>query len=601
MRKLLCILCAFLMTFSNVYAATTPAQVKNLTLKKDNAKISLSWKKAKGAKSYRVYLKVGGGDWKAYKTQSGKSLTYTAKKNGTYQFRVKGVNGKKVSKKYSNTVKTTVNYYPYIKLDKTSVSTSDGKSFTINVSGESASKAKWTFSSTYLEANTDIGKSKTFKAKKSGNTSITVSDGTHSQTCSVAIAKSFYLATPSTVELDIHDASSSSTIKVKGVSATNIVWRYDSNYLEVEESDDSKSLTIFPLKKGTTSVKASNGQKTLTVTVNIKNSGMSLDSLDNYPNDNYMFEASIINPNNETMYNGGEAVVPIYIKTGAPQGDWETYIIPNSADVIENQILEDVNDDWKCIMPNRDIRRYYDISYPNNSTYLGSDFTNVNNGYLFSKKFGYGTSYTQLPENDAEVPAGSYKVIVIDWNGENGKVRAVSEPFTLASYPQHYAEWKNNLLTNSVGCIPNDSYYETLLYNETDTSNLISDVNSNPQLKRAFEIAYMLKTTHKYYLYKSKIDNFYDSIKTVQRPIIESRIKCAKISNMYNTILVSEGITAVAEDNGGHQWNKVTVNGKTYNIDCCPIAGWEKLDFASQVIYTTSVANGTHHDIYNLG
>ena len=76
-------------------AAKRPAKVKGLSLKLTGSRIKVSWKKAKNAKKYQVYVRTGAGKWKMKKTLKKLSFTAAGVNGRTYSFKVRGVNGKK--------------------------------------------------------------------------------------------------------------------------------------------------------------------------------------------------------------------------------------------------------------------------------------------------------------------------------------------------------------------------------------------------------------------------------------------------------------------------------------------------------------------------
>ena len=76
--------------------------------KKAPYRVKISWKKVKSSKSYVVYMKKNSGKYKKIATT--KKLIYTKRglKKGVYRFRIKAVttqNGKKITSKYSNSIK----------------------------------------------------------------------------------------------------------------------------------------------------------------------------------------------------------------------------------------------------------------------------------------------------------------------------------------------------------------------------------------------------------------------------------------------------------------------------------------------------------------
>ena len=76
-------------------AVKKPAKVTGLSLRRTDRKIKVSWKKAKYAKKYQVYMKTGTGSWKRKKTLAARTLTVSGAYGKTYRFKVRGVNGKK--------------------------------------------------------------------------------------------------------------------------------------------------------------------------------------------------------------------------------------------------------------------------------------------------------------------------------------------------------------------------------------------------------------------------------------------------------------------------------------------------------------------------
>ena len=114
-RKLIALFMAVLMTLvvTAVYAETVcaaakkPAKVKGLALKRSGLKIKATWKKAKNAKKYQVYMKIDSGAWKRKKTLTKRTLTVSGKYGTTYRFKVRAVNGKKKGK-FSAVKKVTI-------------------------------------------------------------------------------------------------------------------------------------------------------------------------------------------------------------------------------------------------------------------------------------------------------------------------------------------------------------------------------------------------------------------------------------------------------------------------------------------------------------
>lgn len=82
-------------------AASKPAKVKGFTGTKTNQMVDLKWSKARGAKKYQVYMKIGKGKWKLKKTlkASKRKIKINGLKwNKKYSFKVRAVNGKRKGK-----------------------------------------------------------------------------------------------------------------------------------------------------------------------------------------------------------------------------------------------------------------------------------------------------------------------------------------------------------------------------------------------------------------------------------------------------------------------------------------------------------------------
>ena len=76
-------------------AAKKPAKVKWTSVKRSGSKAVLKWKKAKNAKKYQVYSRIKGAKWKLSKTLKKRTIKLAVKTGKTYQYKVRGVNGKK--------------------------------------------------------------------------------------------------------------------------------------------------------------------------------------------------------------------------------------------------------------------------------------------------------------------------------------------------------------------------------------------------------------------------------------------------------------------------------------------------------------------------
>lgn len=80
---------------SSYAAVKKPAKVKISSVKVSGLNITVKWKKAKNAKKYQVYQKIGSGKWKLKKALKKRSLTVKGAFGKTYRFKVRGINGKK--------------------------------------------------------------------------------------------------------------------------------------------------------------------------------------------------------------------------------------------------------------------------------------------------------------------------------------------------------------------------------------------------------------------------------------------------------------------------------------------------------------------------
>ncbi len=128
MKKVLTAIVTFIFgvcLISATVATASAASVKKVTNFKASATpvaVTLTWKKASGAKGYEIQQKSGK-KWKAVATiKKANTTTYTVKKlkNGTtYQFRIRAVNGKKKSAYVSVKVKTGVQKITSVKAAST--------------------------------------------------------------------------------------------------------------------------------------------------------------------------------------------------------------------------------------------------------------------------------------------------------------------------------------------------------------------------------------------------------------------------------------------------------------------------------------------------
>ena len=79
-------------------SAKKPARVKWTSVKRSGSKAVLKWKKAKNAKKYQVYSRIKGAKWKLAKTLKKRTVKLSVKAGKTYQYKIRGVNGKKRGK-----------------------------------------------------------------------------------------------------------------------------------------------------------------------------------------------------------------------------------------------------------------------------------------------------------------------------------------------------------------------------------------------------------------------------------------------------------------------------------------------------------------------
>lgn len=171
-----------------VYAASKkPAKVKGVELKAKQNKIVVTWKKAKRANKYIVYVKINKGKWKKFKTVSKKKVSYTAKKNTVYRFKVQAI-GKGKGKK-SSPKKINFKYFIKLKSAKKPV-VNKGQSFTVKVSNPGNVSLSWNYDASRLEKVKDNNTAVTFKAKKAGKTNIKIFGGKkNSKSANVIINK----------------------------------------------------------------------------------------------------------------------------------------------------------------------------------------------------------------------------------------------------------------------------------------------------------------------------------------------------------------------------------------------------------------------------
>lgn len=86
------------------FAASKPAKVKGLKVVKSSTNtVKLTYKKAKRAKKYKIYRKIGTGSWKLVKTTKKRSASFTQNQLNRYYWKVRAIRGKKKGK-YSSTV-----------------------------------------------------------------------------------------------------------------------------------------------------------------------------------------------------------------------------------------------------------------------------------------------------------------------------------------------------------------------------------------------------------------------------------------------------------------------------------------------------------------
>ena len=161
------------MQTSQVSAASKPAKVKSLTLKLDKQKkqIQISWKKAKRAKKYEVYMKAPGQNWKKLKITKAKRIIYAAPKAGQYSFKVRGVKKSKKGK-FSKTKTITLSKSLW-KTKKPSQAASSAKSAAVTKPTKAASTANPTKTSPSSQPS-NVTPSTTKPTSSTGTTSGTV-------------------------------------------------------------------------------------------------------------------------------------------------------------------------------------------------------------------------------------------------------------------------------------------------------------------------------------------------------------------------------------------------------------------------------------------
>ena len=99
-KYLLCLLTLALMLFLPASAAQAasgqqPGYVSSITAKvSDNNKVTVTWKKAKNATSYRVYYKQADGKWKTLAKVKGTKYTHTSSRNQGKSKQLPGSAGK---------------------------------------------------------------------------------------------------------------------------------------------------------------------------------------------------------------------------------------------------------------------------------------------------------------------------------------------------------------------------------------------------------------------------------------------------------------------------------------------------------------------------
>ena len=76
-------------------AAKKPARVKWTSVKRSGSRAVLKWKKANNAKKYQVFSRIKGAKWKRVKTLAKRTVKLSVKTGNTYQYKIRGINGKK--------------------------------------------------------------------------------------------------------------------------------------------------------------------------------------------------------------------------------------------------------------------------------------------------------------------------------------------------------------------------------------------------------------------------------------------------------------------------------------------------------------------------
>lgn len=133
--------------------AKTPAKVTSLKIVKYSAtKVKVTWKKAKNAKKYQIYRKAEGEKkFKLYKTTTKRSYVASQTKGRWYDYKVRGVNGKKYGK-FSAIKGYRLKASPFISWSKSNILMFVGETRNLDVTHVGFNISNWSVY-TYTENN----------------------------------------------------------------------------------------------------------------------------------------------------------------------------------------------------------------------------------------------------------------------------------------------------------------------------------------------------------------------------------------------------------------------------------------------------------------
>lgn len=258
-----------------VQAATTVATPKLVSAKPSGTtKAVIKWSAVKGVSGYRIYRSTNAKNWKTLKTISGASkVTYTdskLKSGSRYYYTVrayKKVKGKTVWSSYNKKGISVIAGLQYLKLNKSSISLYEGKSYTLKINGTSL-KPSWKSSNTKVATVNSSGK---VVAKKKGTATITATLGGRKITCKVTVKVNNYITVSETaIQLNVGESKS-----VKINSNYGTLWKQDINsdiaYSTWGDADDSDYLlTIYAESVGTATIRIKNAENNPTLYKDIK-------------------------------------------------------------------------------------------------------------------------------------------------------------------------------------------------------------------------------------------------------------------------------------------------------------------------------------------